>query len=111
MQGIETPDAQKHEAPDAESAGDALLVRRSDDEAAQHEEEIHEQVSVANERKLLDMAVGADVHQRHHAGGDAAPAIQHREAGFPHGGRLSEAIHALEFEKTCSHCAGTLLPA
>ena len=80
MQGIQPTEPQHEEALDSAPRVQPRAVFPRDDEAAEHEEEIDEQVAVANQRPGVDRAVAVDVEQYHQAGADAAPAIEGLEA-------------------------------
>src|SRR4051812_33078943 len=64
------------------------LFKSGHDEAAQDEEIVDEKVSVLDQLKFRNMAVGAHVEQRHHAGSDSAPAVETCEPLALHPARL-----------------------
>src|ERR1700716_2089550 len=78
MQRVQSPEAQQGKTPNAESLGETLLVVCGDDEAAQYEKEVDEQVTVRNQAELVQVAVHRwhQVVERHQACGEAAPAVE-----------------------------------
>ena len=54
MKRIKPADAKQHEAADAETPRDAVLIIRSDHEAAEDEEEIDEEIGVPDQRKSIE---------------------------------------------------------
>ena len=78
--GMQRPQATK--APDRERAqafqgSEPTGVAMGNDETAQHEKEIHEQICVADEIQRIDRAIDVEMKHRDQQCGDAAPAIQH----------------------------------
>src|SRR5438270_10431529 len=57
VQRVYPPEAQQCKTPSAESLGKALLVICRDDEPAQHEKEVDEEVTVRNQSQLVQVAV------------------------------------------------------
>jgi hypothetical protein len=79
MQRIEPAQPQKEKPSHAKTVEQSLLVVRGYDKAAQHEKEINEKPGVAQERHIVQMAVGVEMEKSHQACGYAAPAIQYHE--------------------------------
>src|SRR6267378_6004914 len=65
MKGIQPAQPQQEKPSHAETVEQSLLVVRGDDKAAQHEKEIDEKPRVAQERHIVQVAVGFQVEQSH----------------------------------------------
>src|SRR5207249_2236149 len=84
MEGVQSSQPQEKKPPHAKTLEQPLLVVCRDDKAAQDEKEIDEKPGVAQERHIVQMAVGVQMEQRHQACGDTAPAVEHHESSHIH---------------------------
>ena len=77
MQRIEAAEPQQHEPAQAKTFRQPLFVVRGNDEAAEYEEKINEEVGVPHQLNVVEMAVYGEMEQGDKAGAYTPPTVHH----------------------------------
>ena len=79
VQWIEASEAQAHEGCQAIAFLQAVKIIDENHEATEDEEKIDIEARVEKEGDVVEVVIGVKMKERHHAGADAAPAVQNGE--------------------------------